>query len=450
MELAAALNEAALFDTRFSKLSAFDGLVIAVSGGADSLALLHLLSKWRQRQTDRNHSTPEFKVATVDHGLRVEAQQEATFVAEQAKALGFEHVTLTWDGDKPASGVQEAARHARYDLMAAFGVQSWPDKRVAIVTAHTLDDQIETFWMRLARGSGLEGLTAMSDARLLETHANVTLVRPLLKVARSELLHVLQARKLSWVEDPSNADETYERVRWRKAQATLEQLGLTQDSLALTLSRLARAEAALEDTLETFSRAVKLQLHDGMFSTFDLMPYQSASEELRVRFLSRLIGAYGGQAMPPRLVKVEALVAALMADNVKTSTLGGCLIRVRSGQVMIMREPDRAAFPVLAITPGERTVWDARFRVSVSERYDCADGRQNLTVRALGREGLEQLGPDHLERHARDALATLPAFWEGDCLVAVPQLGHFTKGDQAIWQSEFIGFATFDDANTAD
>ena len=171
----------------FSPLASFPVAILAVSGGADSVALMRLAARWQKRHAPH----VILQVATVDHGLRANARKEADWVAQQAAALGFEHATLTWRGDKPATGIQDAARQARYRLLAEHARAAAASGPVAVVTAHTEDDQAETLLMRLARGSGLDGLTAMAEQRVIE--ADCVLLRPLLGVSGARLRATLEA-----------------------------------------------------------------------------------------------------------------------------------------------------------------------------------------------------------------------------------------------------------------
>ncbi len=163
-------------------LTPFGLVVLAVSGGADSTALLHLAARWKKLSGD---GTPQIAVATVDHGLRPELASEARWVAARAEALGFAHAVLVWPGEKPATAVQEAAREARYRLLAEHARALAGGRPAAVATAHTEDDQAETFLMRLARASGLDGLAAMPPRRPLARDGDVAIVRPVLAVSKA-------------------------------------------------------------------------------------------------------------------------------------------------------------------------------------------------------------------------------------------------------------------------
>ena len=200
----------------FGPLGEAKGIGLAVSGGADSLALMLLAARWR----DATPAAPPLFVYSVDHGLRPEAAGEVAFVLAEAAKLGLPARALHWEGEKPATGVSEAARAARYRLI---GDAMRRDGADVLVTAHHLDDQAETVLMRLAHGSGLAGLRGMAPLAEVE---GVTVARPLLGISRAELAALVAEAGLSPVADPSNADPHYERIRWRQAMPQLAALGL--------------------------------------------------------------------------------------------------------------------------------------------------------------------------------------------------------------------------------
>ncbi len=404
-------------DVRLAALEPFRVLILAVSGGADSMAMMHLVAGWQQ-QHGRGERT--IIVATVDHGLRPESRREAQWVAEQARAVGFAHETLAWEGEKPETGVQDAAREARYRLLAELSWRLRNDGPVAIVTAHTQDDQAETFLMRLARGSGLDGLTGMPAARRLVRGAECKLVRPLLGLPGARLVATLKSRGLKWIGDPSNEQDQFERVRLRKARGELEQLGLTNERIALSAQRLERARSALDAATDELQSEANLDVHDGALADFDAQAFFSAGEELRLRLLARLIAAFGGQDEPARLAKLEALEKRLAQPGFEGATLGGCIVSRYGNKICVVREPGRAALPELSLVPGHFATWDRRFRVWASPDL-CAP----LNVRALGAKGFAKLRKQlegGKDLPPARAAATLPSFWQGEELFAVPQL----------------------------
>ncbi|MEE2997040.1 MAG: tRNA lysidine(34) synthetase TilS, partial [Pseudomonadota bacterium] len=176
-------------------------LVVAVSGGADSLGLLSLLTGWAGAKS------VSLIALTVDHGLRPESGDEAALVGRWCAEMGVPHDILCWMGDKPVRGIQEAARRARYALLEDWCVRHGASD---LLVAHTENDQAETFLFRMSRGSGPDGLAAMP---LVSCRGGIRIVRPLLGVSRARMEATLRAAGRTWVDDPGNADRRYTRVR---------------------------------------------------------------------------------------------------------------------------------------------------------------------------------------------------------------------------------------------
>jgi tRNA(Ile)-lysidine synthase len=318
----------------FASLSEASGIVIAVSGGPDSMALMHLLALWRV--PDRR---PSCLVATVDHGLRPEAADEAAFVARQAGRLGLPHRTLVWTGDKPRTGIQEAAREARYSLLVQAASEADASH---LVTAHTLDDQAETVLMRLSRGSGLSGLAGMRRER---DRQGIRHARPLLDLPKSTFLDLCREQGWPFVSDPSNANERFARVRWRRIMPLLAAEGLTAERLARLAERAAQADEALDIKAgEALERAGPRREPDGLAFQAEIL----ASEpfEIAVRVLAQALARIGPGLEGSRLHRLEActerLREAIRAGEALRLTIAGALVRLdRSGRVAMGPEPPR-------------------------------------------------------------------------------------------------------------
>jgi len=423
-------------DALFSSLLTFRVVVLAVSGGADSMALMLLARRW----IERCDGAPRIIVATVDHGLREDAHAEAEWVASEARAAGLDAVQLAWSGDKPATGIQDAARAARYRLLAEF-VRTAGEGPAVIVTAHTEDDQAETLLMRLARGSGLDGLAAMPALRNADAEVPpVFLARPLLGISGARLRATLRAVGRVWLEDPSNDAERFERVRVRKARGALAELGLSNEKIALSARRLARVQEALDAAVDTLQRDARLDLHAGAYASFDAATWRAAAEEVRLRLLGRLIAAFGGQGSPLRLVQLEALLARMSAPGFEGATLAGAQVSPHGDAIHVLREVGREPLGRLVLAPGETAVWDHRFRVRSS-----GESPGPVEVGALGGRGYAQLrqhlSPDPVV--PANAAATLPAFWRNGQLLLVPQLASLLLAswdcERRLYSAEFIG-----------
>jgi len=432
-------------DALFAPLADFPLVVLAVSGGADSIAMMHLVARWA-REKGRGGAAPAITVASVDHGLRANSGAEAEWVIGEARKLGFEARLLVWSGDKPATGIQDAARAARYRLLASLARTYDLEERVAVVTAHTEDDQAETLLMRLARGSGLDGLAGMVAARPLDDEDKVVLLRPLLGIAGARLRATLRAAGAQWIEDPSNEADRFERVRIRKAAAVLSDLGIGNDKLALSARRLARARDAIEHALTGLREKVRLDLHGGAFASFTHAQWSAAPAELRLRLLGRLIASYGGEEGPVRLAQLEALQERMLEAQFEGATLGGAVISRHGEYIRVWRELGRGGPGTLTLQPGAAVVWDRRFRVSIP-----AGGLPPVEVRALGLVPFAELRQRADRRPWPNpavpaaAAATLPAFWNGKTLLTVPYFAGL-EGAPNGWQkliglysAEFLG-----------
>jgi tRNA(Ile)-lysidine synthase len=301
--------------------------LVAVSGGADSLALLLLLA--------RSPEPPRLTVATVDHGLRPEAVEEAHAVARKAAALGLDHAILRWEGPYPTTGIQEAARAARYRLLVDHARRIGAD---ALLTAHHADDQAETILMRLCSGSGLSGLAGMrSETETL----GLRHLRPFLGVPKARLVATLDALGETFVDDPSNRNPAFARARWRAASAVLVEEGLDTPRLARFAARMARADAALSDEAERVFVASSQIMADHVDLSARLF---AEPEEIMLRVLARAIGQVAPGA-PPRLERLEAVLEALIVAKQRgvtvVRTLSHTVIRLgRSGAISITAEND--------------------------------------------------------------------------------------------------------------
>lgn len=408
-------------------------LVLAVSGGVDSMALMHVVAE-SLAKPKRAHVL----VATVDHALRPESADEARFVADEAHKLGLRHVTLVWQGAKPATGIQEAARAARYQLLAdACRDQRATDTR--LVTAHTLDDQAETVLMRLARGSGIEGLSGMSSADVLPVGSDghsgtpaIGLRRPLLRIAKARLIATLRARGLAWREDPSNENPAFERVRIRKAMPLLAELGLTAEAIARSASRIAVARDAVRDaTLCALGDATLVRVDPLGFVDLDRDLWSFGArglpEAVQLRVLAAVIACVGGLQRLLSLHSLEAVAREVFVHRSPTAapfaaTLGLTKLTWMKSGLRVQREAGRNPPPPMTLVPGQKGIWDNRFDVMVN-----AEAGRALQVRPLAREGLQWLRTEgHVPPDVTvDVLQTVPGLWDGPTLVAAPPLAQW-------------------------
>jgi tRNA(Ile)-lysidine synthase len=342
----------------FADFKALPAIVLAVSGGPDSVALMWLMARWR----DGLARGPRLLAVTVDHGLRPEAAREARDVKRLAQQLELPHRTMRWTGDKPRTGVPAAARTARYRLLAQAARTLGA---MHVLTAHTRDDQAETLLMRLLRGSGIAGLSAMTRE---SARQDVLLVRPLLDVPKSRLIATLNKAKIDFADDPTNRDTVLTRPRLRELLPLLAAEGGDARGLARLASRLARANAAVDVLADGAERylaltdfgmrrgfaAGNLQTKKFDANEFDARAFAAMPEEIRLRLLMRAIDRVGHEG-PAQLGKVEALLAQLDRSIAEKAglrrekaarfelrqTLAGALVSLGKGRIRIEPAPLR-------------------------------------------------------------------------------------------------------------
>ena len=396
-ELAAAFDAIGGFEAR-------PFVAAGVSGGPDSLALTILADRWMRERGGR------LAALTVDHGLRPESAGEAQAVAGWMAARGIEHHVLAWSGPKPATGIQEAARAARYGLLA-----EWCRAQgcLHLLTAHHREDQAETYLIRKRAGSGIDGLAGMSALREL---AGVRLVRPLLAVPKARLTALLETERQPFLSDPSNRNPVFERARLRRDTAVGD-----VERLSAELRDYGRQRIARERQLDRLLGSA-VTLHPAGFAIIDSLALEHAEAELGDRLLGRVALCIGGAAYPLRRERVSHLRAALLECAERARTLGGCRFIPWRGRLLVIRELSRAASPVRLIL-GTELFWDRRFGVTAPPH-----GASKPMLGYLGQSGMRRVVDRDDGGLPRLAHPVLPALWDETGLIAVPHLGYFRAG----------------------
>ncbi len=380
-------------------------VAVGASGGGDSTALLVLAAEWA------GSCGRSLSAVTVDHGIRAESREEAERVASLCRALEVSHQTLEVEEEAPETGIQEWARKRRFDLLSRWSQQHGG---VPVMLAHTLEDQAETVLMRLLRGAGVDGLSAI---RLDSLHEGLRVVRPLLSVSSGRLRATLRARDIPWIEDPSNSDLRFERVRLRKA---MRGLGIDATALARTAASMERARCALEAEA---GRLLERSASRGALgeSVLDLQHFAAAEEEYAVRALARAIRATCGRCgIRIRRAGLDEAARWAMEAGVRRAgcTLAGCMLRKASkNRLLIVREPAMCD-PPIRLVAGQKAVWDGRWQV-------WFDGDGAVEVGALGRSCAQRLAGETILWQESPALAraSVPAFRRDGNIVAVPPAG---------------------------
>jgi len=388
-------------------------LAVAVSGGADSLALTLLADRWARHRGGRVIGL------TVDHRLRPEAAAEAARVGGWLAARGIDHAVLVRTGPPPTADLQAVARAARHALLEEYCAQAG---LLHLLLAHHREDQAETLLLRLGRGSGVDGLAAMAPRRPTRWGQ---ILRPLLDVPRARLRATLVADGQDWIEDPSNADRAYARVRLRQLGPTLAAEGLSPARLAATAARLGRARAALDgDSAAAAARLTRLD--SAGFARLEAEGFARLPEEIALRLLARLLAVVGGEPLPPRHPALRRLAASLCAGN-GAATLAGCHLSGDGRAWLLCREPARMAAPA-PLPPGGEVWWDRRVRARVA-----ADAPPGLRLGGLG-PAPGRILTEAARRHGIPAPArpTIPALYDQRGVFAVPRLGYNLAGARAV------------------
>ena len=312
-------------------LASSRGILLAVSGGPDSLALLALVDAWRGTRAIR------VSVATVDHDLREQSREEAESVAAICRVRNLDHAILNWTGRKPSTGLPAAARAARYALLGDHALAVGAD---TIVTAHHADDQAETVLMRLTRGSGPAGLAGMAAFAALPGHeaSGLRLARPLLSTPKIDLVALCRAEGLAFFEDPTNADEAYRRPQLRGLAALLAAEGLGRAELLRLSTRAARAEHALAELVGHRLAGLPARRAPDLFEA-EAAQVAALPQEALIRLLAGEIARLTGAA--PRLERLESLAARLREKIPVSATLGGVSVRLDAQYLVLQPQPPR-------------------------------------------------------------------------------------------------------------
>ncbi len=386
-------------------------IAVAVSGGADSVALLLLASKWARANSGK------VTALTVDHGLRQAAADEARAVQAQSQRLGVSHETLVWTGQKPDTGLQAAAREARYRLLDGWCRDAGV---LHLLVAHHADDQAETILLRMEKGSGPDGLAAMASIRELP---NCRLLRPLLTFPKARLTATVEAAGETWIEDPSNRNDAFARVRMRRAikEASIDNMGL-----AAGAARMRRARTALDaETALWLGRHAAASPYGMM--TMEIDALMRAEPEIYTRVLSRAANSIGGKVFPPAVQAIERLAEAI--SDGRHATLGGAFFKQNKGTLYVFREPRNLPAPMpLPVVP---FLWDGRFQIAANTA-----SRNLLSIAPLGAARLKRWPvrerPKWMADIRPEALASLPVLTGVDAVMTVPQPGKFDENSVMV------------------
>ncbi len=338
-------------DKLFIELNNYKKIGLAVSGGADSMALMLMVAKWAKKQKN----PPELFIYSFNHNLRKNSKSEAEYVVKIAKKLGLNAEIINWEGEKPTSSIQEKARLKRYQSIA----KKMENREVEILlTAHHARDQSETILMRLARGSGIKGLGAM---RKFTQIGKLKIFRPLLELSPDLLRQISKSANIEPINDPSNENEDFERIRWRKILPALSKLGLDEKQFSILSKRFLRADSAIEEYCNLVAKKIVQidkfgVLHIGGDDFFAL------NEEIKIRILQKSIQHIGNDNRPYNLAKFEQL-SEEMSDwqNFRARTIKKCKITLKNNFFTIVKELPYLPREEYILRRNEEILWDNRF-----------------------------------------------------------------------------------------
>ncbi len=448
------------FSELFARASLGEAVALAVSGGPDSMALA-LCAK---------RAGLSCRAFIVEHGLRPESAEEAVSVKKRLEALGIEAEILPWIHGSVQTKIHVEARKARYALLLdacrRHGLKT-------LFLAHHRDDQAETILMRLAKGSGVEGLSGMAS---VTERGGVRIVRPFLKVPKAELVVLCEAEGVAYVVDPSNEKEKYARGRLRRVQEALAQEGLTTERLLDLGERAGEAAEAVSFYAQVFLRE-KAELLSGGAIRLEAEAFAALPRAVGLKVLALCLAFIHRADYPPErrgLVRIyEEMDLSLQnkrdsrfrgndaeEEKRKVRTLNGCLVQRTEKAILVLRE-FAAIADVQPIAPGQTVLWDGRWLVSLKENpslratdgseaiqsqqkqdlISCDSGlprafgprndEEGLELRPLGfqpREVLDRLAPDLRRKVPQGRVrAALPTLWREGVLVAIPSFGSENK-----------------------
>jgi tRNA(Ile)-lysidine synthase len=387
----------------FSPLVDINRMALAVSGGRDSLALMFLINKWLKN----NKFKKDIVVLTVNHQLREESNAECAEVSLIAEGYGFHHKILIWHHGNIKTSIQEKARNARYELMINYLKETRID---TLITGHTLDDNIETFLMRLAKGSGLEGLKSIQTSRNLD---GINLFRPLLKVTRDQTTKILVSQNIGWIDDPTNNDEKYERIKIRNNISTLEKLNISKEKLQLTLNRLGRAHEVISNVTDKALREV-LHFDNLGYVSLDYDILRAYPHEIIIKVFEKALIYVNGKRVS--LQSLERVCSEVIQTR-KPKTINGCVIYTKKNMIHITRE--NRDIECFNLKVGDYHFWDNRFKICLKSFNE-----DFITIKNLGRsKELKYLCENTIYANIpMYVLNTLPGGFIKDKLVLMPNI----------------------------
>ena len=363
---------------------------IAVSGGSDSMALFHMLTDWK------SSNKPEIIVASIDHGLRSESKLEVEFVKKACEMKKVKHFSLAPSThlSKIRGNLQDNARSARYTLLRNWAIAK---NLQCILLGHTLDDQEENLLIRFFRGSGVDGLVSMEE---MVARNEILWMRPLLKFRKEDLRNYLRTNNYSWVDDPSNHDNKYTRVRMRKLLKQLKSNNLITPNFVKTADHMLRASKLSREIAISNSKTL-LSFNDVGQISFKVEKFSKLFEDSRYRILAGIVSWFSGSFYKPRFSQLENVYNKILNVNITGSTLGGTVFKKKNGIVTVTRE--LSSIEENFLVKNKKFIWDNRWLITLKSGY-----QGQLYVKPYGLLGIDDQEIFITGKFDRNAVATIP------------------------------------------
>ena len=363
---------------------------IAVSGGSDSMALFHMLTDWK------SSDKPEIIVASIDHGLRSESKLEVEFVKKACEMKKVKHFSLAPSThlSKIQGNLQDNARSARYTLLRNWAIAK---NLQCILLGHTLDDQEENLLIRFFRGSGVDGLVSMEE---MVARNEILWMRPLLKFRKEDLRNYLRTNNYSWVDDPSNHDNKYTRVRMRKLLKQLKSNNLITPNFVKTADHMLRASKLSREIAISNSKTL-LSFNDVGQISFKVEKFSKLFEDSRYRILAGIVSWFSGSFYKPRFSQLENVYNKILNVNITGSTLGGTVFKKKNGIVTVTRE--LGSIEENFLVKNKKFIWDNRWLITLKSGY-----QGQLYVKPYGLLGTDDQEIFITSKFDRNAVATIP------------------------------------------
>lgn len=332
-------------------------IAIAVSGGIDSLSLLLIGNEWA-----KSHNTKIIGL-TIDHKLRKESTDEALYVNNLCQNLNIEHYIIAWDEEKPETNIEFNAREARYNLMANFCKKNNINY---ILIAHHLQDQAETFFIRLFRGSSIDGLSAMKD---ITNIYDINIIRPFLNINKEVLKEFLLENNIKWIEDPSNSDEKYLRNKIRNFLNSFENKKEIVERINFAIDEINKSKIFIDKEVQ------KVECKTIQFSSFgsctiDINKLLKQDDDIILKILAKISMKISGNIYKPRLKKLKNLLQNLKTKNNIKYTFYGCIFETYNDNLLMAYREYNSILEDKKLKYDQEIVWDNRFKIILKKNIE--------------------------------------------------------------------------------